>query len=218
MALMNSITAIGFMTVQYYVNGLGVDYNSAYSVCSKYLNMFMQPACTAGYTISAFAGQNYGARNYERIHQGLRVCLGIAGVSYALLGSAMTFFPQWLASLLLQGEEPIAYAVQFLPVCGAMLFAVDMLFVYRSAVQGMGFQLVPMFSGILEMILRVGTVSLLISRMGFPATAFAEISAWIGALLLNIAMFYYVFIKEQHKTQVHALRLHSFRHAFSKIQ
>ena len=48
MALMNSITAVGCMVVQYYVNGLGVAYTSAYSACSKYINMFMQPAFTAG--------------------------------------------------------------------------------------------------------------------------------------------------------------------------
>ena len=32
MALMNSITAVGCMVVQYFVNGLGVAYTSAYSV------------------------------------------------------------------------------------------------------------------------------------------------------------------------------------------
>ena len=43
MALMNSITAVGCMVVQYYVNGLGIAFTSAYSACSKYINMFMQP-------------------------------------------------------------------------------------------------------------------------------------------------------------------------------
>ncbi len=45
MAFMNSITAVGCMVVQYFVNGLGVAYTSAYSACSKYINLFMQPAC-----------------------------------------------------------------------------------------------------------------------------------------------------------------------------
>ncbi|MBR3283494.1 MAG: MATE family efflux transporter, partial [Ruminococcus sp.] len=98
MALMNSITAIGCMVVQYYVNGLGVAFTSAYSACSKYINMFMQPACTAGYTISAYVGQNFGAKRFDRIRQGLRICLMIAAVSYLMLGSVMFFAPRWLAS------------------------------------------------------------------------------------------------------------------------
>ncbi len=199
MALMNSITAVGCMAVQYYVNGLGIAYTSAYSACSKYLNMFMQPACTAGATISAYTGQNYGAKRFDRIREGVNICLCIAGISYLVLGSVMFCFPQWLASLLLQGEEPIAHAVQFLPVCGVMLFAVDMLFVYRNAVQGMGFPLVPMLSGILEMILRIGAISLLIGQWGFRATAFAEICAWSGALLMNLITFHRVLGRESRK-------------------
>ncbi|MBQ7989716.1 MAG: MATE family efflux transporter [Oscillospiraceae bacterium] len=196
MALMNSITAVGCMAVQYYVNGLGVAFTSAYSACSKYINMFMQPAATAGISMSAYTGQNYGARRFDRISEGLKVCLGIALVSYLLLGSIMVIFPHQLASLLLTGEEQISYAAQFLPICGAMIFAVDMLFVYRNAVQGMGFPLVPMISGIAEMILRIGAISLLIGRIGFRATALAEVCAWTGALLLNFIAYKVTFARE----------------------
>ncbi len=199
MALMNSVTAVGCMSVQYYVNGLGIAYTSAYSACSKYLNMFMQPACTAGATMSAYTGQNYGAKRFDRIREGIHVCLSIAGISYLLLGSVMLFFPRRLASLLLQGEEPIAHAAEFLPICGVMLFAVDLLFVYRNAVQGMGFPLVPMLSGILEMLLRIGAISLLIGQWGFRATAFAEICAWSGALLMNLITFHRILGRESRK-------------------
>ena len=199
MALMNSVTAVGCMTVQYYVNGLGVAFTSAYSVCSKYINMFMQPACTAGAAMSAYTGQNYGAKRFGRIREGMRVGLRIAGISYALLGTVMVCVPKQLAALFLHGEVQITYAAQFLPICGAMLFAVDMLFIYRNAVQGMGFPLIPMISGISEMLLRVGTVSLLIGRLGFRATACAEICAWVGALLLNAAAYYCILAREQKK-------------------
>ena len=223
MALMNSITAIGCMVVQYYVNGLGVAFTSAYSACSKYINMFMQPACTAGYTISAYVGQNFGAKRFDRIRQGLRICLMIAAVSYLMLGSVMFFAPRWLASLLLQGSEQITYAAQFLPICGAMLFAVDMLFVIRSAVQGMGFPLMPMISGILEMVLRIGTISLLIGSLSFRATAIAEVMAWCGALALNTAAFIYIFARESRNygqsspaSQVSRSRKHE-RHSYSCV-
>ena len=210
MALMNSITAIGCMTVQYYVNGLGVAFTSAYSACSRFINMFMQPASTAGIAISAFAGQNYGAKQYDRIRAGLRVCLMIVAAAYLVLGSLMTFCPRMLASLLLQGEEPIAYAASFLPICGRMLFAVDMLFVYRNAVQGMGFPLVPMLSGILEMALRIGTISVLIGHFGFRATACAEICAWTGALIMNLTAFYVIYSRKC-RAKVSAVQRRSYR-------
>ena len=196
MALMNSITAVGCMTVQYFVNGLGVAFTSAYAACSKYINMFMQPACTAGATMSAFTGQNYGAKRFDRIKKGMQVCAGIALISYAVFGSAMFLFPETLASLLLNGSEQIGYAAEFLPLCGMMLFAVDLLFVFRNAVQGMGFPFVPMISGILEMVMRVGTIVLFIGSLGFRATAYAEVLAWTGALLLNASAYFVILARE----------------------
>ena len=217
MALMNSITAVGCMVVQYYVNGLGVAFTSAYSACSRYINMFMQPACTAGATISAYTGQNFGAKRFDRIREGLRICLIIVGISYVCLGSVMFFLPRQLASLLLRGDEQITYAAQYLPVCGLMLIAVDMLFVYRNAVQGMGFPLAPMISGILEMVLRIGTISLLIGSYGFRATAFAEVMAWTGAVLLNGAAFYVIFARERRRSEG-SERISSFRREKERIK
>lgn len=198
MACMNSITAVGCMVVQYFVNGLGVAYTSAYSACSRYIHLFMQPACTAGYTMSAFTGQNYGAGRYDRIRKGLVSCMAIAGISYVLLGSVMVLFPQWLSGLMLSGEEQIAIASEFLPICGVFLFGVDFLFVYRSGVQGMGKPFIPMCSGILEMVLRIAVIMMYIDQMGFRATAYAEVVAWIGALLLNMIAFYYLLHRKLH--------------------
>lgn len=189
MALMNSITAVGCMVVQYFVNGLGVIYTSAYSVCSKYLNLFMQPACTAGYTMSAFTSQNYGAKQYERIKEGLFVCLGIALTTYVVLGGIMVFMPETLARIMLTGEDSIQLASQFLPICGIMIWSVDCLFVFRSGVQGMGKPLIPMISGILEMVMRISVIVLYVERYAFYATAYAEIMAWLAALTLNFIAF-----------------------------
>ncbi len=196
MALMNSITAVGSMVVQYFVNGLGLAYTSAYSICSRYLNLFMDPACTAGFTMSSFASQNYGAKKYSRIKEGLKVCILIALTAYLILGSIMVFFPETIAGFMLNESATIAIAAEFLPICGVMLFAVDFLFVFRSAVQGMGYPFIPMCSGILEMIMRIVVVILFIPTLGFRATACASAAAWLAALLLNAGAFVVILHKK----------------------
>lgn len=198
MALMNSITAIGCMVVQYFVNGLGVAYTTAYSACIKYLNLFMQPACTAGYVMSAFTSQNLGAKKMDRIMKGLHVCLGIALITYVVLGSVTVFFPGFLAGLMMNGDEPIALAKEYLPTCGVMLFAVDLLFVYRSGVQGLGKPLIPMLSGIVEMVMRISVIVIFLDTIGFMSTAYADISAWVGALIMNVIAFY-ILVKRPNK-------------------
>lgn len=196
MAFMNSITAIGCMTVQYFVNGMGVVYTSAYSACSKYINLFMQPACTAGNTMSSFTSQNYGAKNYSRIVSGMKVCLVIALISYVVLGSVMICFSKELAGFMLNGPKQIELASQYLITCGVMIFAVDFLFIFRSGCQGMGKPMIPMISGVLEMILRISVIAFFTGLIGFPATAYAEIAAWIGAFIIN-AMAFIHYIREK---------------------
>ena len=207
MAFMNSITAVGCMVVQYFVNGFGVVYTAAYAACSKYLNLFMNPASTAGSAMSAYTSQNYGAGNMKRIRQGLAVCVGISVVTYLTLGSLMVFIPEKLGRILLSGSDQIALVCEFLPRCGVMIIFVDILFVVRSGVQGMGKPMLPMISGILEMILRIAVISYFIGRIGFRATAYAEISAWIGALLVNAYAFYAVIVPpDQYKELIHSVR------------
>lgn len=185
MAFMNSITAVGSMIVQYFVNNIGVAYTSAYSICMRYMDFFMDPACTAGFTMSSFASQNYGAKKYSHINSGLKICLMIVFITYLIFGSVMLFLPETIAGFMLNESERIVIAARYLPICGSMMFAVNFLFVFRGAVQGMGFSFILMCSGILEMLMRVIVVILLIEPFGFEATAYATISAWFAALLLN---------------------------------
>lgn len=189
MACTNSVIAVGCMIVQGYINGIGVSYTSAYSACSKYLNMAILPSITAGASLSAFVSQNYGAGKIDRIRKGVRVCIAISLVSYILLGSVMYFFPKTLAGFMLNEEETIALAVQYLKICGAMLFLVNFLFVFRNSVQGMGYPFIPMCSGIMEMFLRIPVIMLFLSNIGFHATAYAETVAWVGALAMNFAAY-----------------------------
>lgn len=205
MACMNSVTAAGCIIVQSYVNALGVVYTSAYSVCTKYVNLFMLPSLTAGFAVSAFTSQNYGARKYARIREGVRVGLVIGLVSYVLCGAIMVCMPETLAGIMLNGAQPIALASGFLRICGSMFFVLNFLFIFRSAVQGMGKPLIPMCSGILEMLLRVLIIVLFLPRISFQATACAEIAAWAGALALNIAAYSSIglFTQKQHIQRIH---------------
>lgn len=201
MAFMNSITAIGCMVVQSYVNGCGVTYTSAYSVCSKYLNLFMLPSITAGFAISSFVSQNYGAKKAERIRQGVHVGLWIALISYVILGSIMIFLAKPLAGFMLNEEETISYTVGYMRTCGIALILVNLLFIYRNCIQGIGYPFIPMLSGIVEMALRIPAIIILLPEIGFKATAYAEGIAWIGALALNLGA-YLVYFKRIRQSSI----------------
>ena len=192
MALMNSVTSVGCIFVQSCINGYGVVYTSAYSVCNKYLNFFMLPGITLGFAVSAFSGQNFGAGEFKRIRVGMGAA-GIMAVLAAILpGGVLFFFADSLAGLMLTGQEAIECASAFLQVLALFLVLLNLLFVFRSCVQGMGKPLIPMCSGIVEMTIRIAVIFFGLPGIGFMAAAFAEGAAWLGALSLNF--FSYLFI------------------------
>ena len=196
LALMNCTIAIGNMIVQGYVNGRGVMFTSAYSACSKYLGLFILPGMTAGYAAAAFVSQNNGAGKPERIRACVRVCGMIALVAYALFGSVMVFLPKQIMGLMLNEADTIELAAQYMRICGAMLIVVNFVFVFRNGVQGMGYPLIPMCSGILEMVLRIPVIALLLPWLGFRAVAWAEVAAWSGSLAIN-AITYAIVIRKK---------------------
>lgn len=198
MACMNSITSVGCIFVQSCINEYGVIYTSAYSACSKYLNLFMLPGITIGFSISAFTGQNFGAKTYDRIYRGVKTACSIAFVSALLLGTVLYFFSYQLAKLMLTGNAAIEYTAAFLRFFAFTLILLNLLFVFRSCVQGLGKPLLPMCSGIVEMLIRIPAIYIGLPLYGFKATAYAEGLAWMGAFMINlIAYIQFLHVKKQ---------------------
>ena len=87
------------------------------------------------------------------------------------------FAPKFLASLMLNDPTVISYTCIFLPLTGIALFPLGWLFVFRNACQGMGKTVLPMISGVVEVVMRVGIVQIAVPHFAFRGVAFAEISA-----------------------------------------
>ena len=72
-------------------------------------------------------------------------------------------------------------------VCLPILY---LLYIYRSGLMGLGDTVVPMASGIAEMIVRMGVVLLLPLVMGQEGGYYAEVGAWTAAALILAGAYY----------------------------
>ena len=61
---------------------------------------------------------------------------------------------------------------------------------YRSSLQGLGDTVFPMLSGILELFIRTGLVFTLPKFIGPRGIYVAEVSAWIGAAIMLLIIYY----------------------------
>ncbi len=194
-AFMNSVTAAGGMILQYFVNLMGSAYVAAYSVCMKFAGLFEQFGISVGLAILTFVGQNKGAGKYGRIRKGVRQGLALSVLVNIPLVLIQIVIPGTISRLMLSDPVTIGYCAEFMPILGVSLFALGWLFVFRYSVQGLGNTMIPMFSGFLEVAMRLG-FGFTIGRMSFRGIAISEVSAWIGAFIM-LAITYFILIGKE---------------------
>lgn len=183
MALNYSITAIGTMIMQSAVNVFGSSVVAAFTAASKVSNIATQTMPTLGTAMATYCGQNLGAGKYERIYEGMKqgffLCLGATISAAAICIFGGRFIVSWFVSN--PSEEIFTYAMQYLTVASWFFLPLAMIFLYRNALQGLNEGLIPMLSGIIEMICRIAVIVLVPAGTGFFGVCFADPAAWVGA-------------------------------------
>ncbi len=199
MALQNAIIAVGGMGVQYVINGFGFVFVAGFTATNKLYGLLEIAATSFGFAMATFTGQNLGAGQLERIKRGLRASAIIGVLTALCIGGVMAAAGRWILALFVSASSVDAPAVldvayRYLCVMCAALSVLYLLYVYRSALQGMGDTVIPMISGIVELIMRLSVAWLLPLAIGQDGVYYAEIAAWAGATAL-LASAYYVRIR-----------------------
>ena len=83
-----------------------------------------------------------------------------------IISAAMFLFGKNILSLFISGEpqqtqQVLAIAFKYLSIMAAMLWVLYFLYVYRSALQGLGDTLMPMVSGMAEFVMRISAALIL---------------------------------------------------------
>lgn len=203
LAFQNAIIAVGGMIVQFVVNGFGVLFIAGYTATNKLYGLLEMAAVSFGYAISTYVGQNVGAGEYKRLKSGHIASLVVSLATSFVITAAMLIFGEIFIGMFLSGtpeeiEVASAVAWRYLLFMSLALSALYLLYVYRSALQGMGNTFIPMLSGILEFVMRTGMVLGLTAFVGSDGIFWAEISAWIGAAVL-LGISYYVIMGKKFK-------------------
>lgn len=112
--------------------------------------------------VASFVGQNYGAKNYRRIHQAYHRSLLIGGAYAALMAVIFFSIPEQLASLFVKDTITIGIASSYLRVLGAtqIFSAVEM--VSNGTFTGVGLPKIPATISIVFTVLRIPLALVLI--------------------------------------------------------
>lgn len=202
MGLQFSITAIGTIIVQSAINVFGSDCIAGYAAAGKLQNMVNTIFIAFGATVATYVGQNRGAGRLDRVRQGVKDTQVMILISAAVLYLIIHFFAGRLTLIFVDASQTVVIdaANQYFRMASWAYPFLGSIFLYRNALQGMGYGLVPMLGGVFELMAR-GAVVMLAVRLGggFANTCLADPAAWVSALIPLIP--YYIYIMRKYSLQ-----------------
>ena len=194
MGFQNILICVGGMAVQKVINRLGFAFVTGFTATNKLYGVMETAAISFGYSITTYCGQNLGAKRFDRIKSGMRtaafigfcISLTITGLIFLFGRDALKLFIEASAD-----PEVTTVAVRYLYTMASTLCMLYFLYVYRSALQGMGDTVMPMVSGLAEGVMRVSAAWILPLIIGPSGIYYAESSAWTGAAVLLVASYFF---------------------------
>ena len=196
MAFQNGIIAVGGMVVQSVVNGFGVAFIAGFTATNKLYGVLEVAATSYGYAMVTYTGQNVGAGDKKRVSDGLRAGLLIGMLTSLVITAVMLLFGRNILSCFISsgeeaGGETLEIAFRYLKIMSICLPVLYVLHIVRSTIQGMGNTVIPLISGISELVMRTGAALLLPAIFGQNGILFAEITAWAGADMILVPGYFY---------------------------
>ena len=194
MGLMFSVVSIGTVILQTSINALGSTIISAQTSARRIMIFALLPIIAMNATVTTFTSQNFGARQYRRIVEGLRQAMVIA-ITWSIFISIVLFFASPYLNELVTGsndEELIYQASLYLKISSVFYPILSILVILRNALQGLGQKMMPLLSSIIEMLGKIFFVIFIIPSTGYLGVILVEPILWV----VMAAQLYYAFRKE----------------------
>lgn len=138
--LQQSIMNLGILAVQGLVNSFGTTVMAAFAAAVKIDAFAYLPVQDFGNAFSIFVAQNFGAKQTDRIKQGIRTAF-ITSVTFSLVISLCVFiFARPLMSLFIDAGETavISEGARYLRIEGSFYFMIGMLFLLYGLYRALG--------------------------------------------------------------------------------
>lgn len=183
--LQSSIIAVGAMTIQMTLNGLGGEAVAAMTASDKINGIATMPLNSFGITMATYAAQNYGAGKMERIWDGVRQISRVVVIYSIVMAGLLIAFGRNFASAFVGSADPVIldHVHTYFVTNATLYFVLALLFILRYTLQGMGQGTAPTLAGFMEFASRVLSAFFLVGSLGFAGVTIANPLAWIGALV-----------------------------------
>lgn len=198
MGLLSCLVGIGTILLQSAINTLGTTVIVAHTAARKVFELVSLPNSVLGSAMATYCGQNYGARRFDRIRQGIRASLIIAAVwavvvfliCHTIEGKLIQFVASTTnPDVIYWGSTYLKVDMSFIVICGVIV-------ILRNSMQGFGDRVIPVFSSCIELAGKIIFAFVFAPMFAYWGIIWAEPMVWIAMVIPLIVKVVHVLKKE----------------------
>lgn len=198
MGLMSCLVSIGTIMLQSAINTFGTTVIVAHTAARKVFEIMSLPMSVLGSAMATYCGQNYGAKRFDRIRQGIRASLLIAAIwsvavfiiCHTVEGALIRFVASTTdAEVIYWGSMYLKVDMSFIVVCGVIV-------ILRNSMQGFGDRVIPVFSSCIELAGKIIFAFVFAPIFAYWGIIWAEPVVWIAMVIPLIVKVVHTLKKE----------------------
>lgn len=183
MSVQYSILGIGILIIQSVCNTFGPDVIAAFTAALRIEQIATLPMISFGVALAAYTAQNFGAKNFSRIKEGVNKG-SIINITLSIIMTLLIHF--WGSDIvgifIGKGEKHIIdIARSYLWISTLFYFFLGQIFIFRNALQGMGEVILPLSASIAELLVRSFAAIYLAVKFSYYGIFYAGPIAWVSA-------------------------------------
>lgn len=207
MCFQSAVLCVGDMIITAVINSHGADIVAAYTIGSKVQSLATITFSNIAFSFSVYTGQNFGAKLFDRIKDGLKKGLLLICGLAVLSGAAVIIFAKPLALIFMESgasDRVLEAAVAMIRIQGALFTALGTIWTLNSALRGMGLIPITLISSAVELVSKIGFSLLLPLFLDYIGIWLAAPIGWVLGIIPSVIYLAWWFKKKCDNTQTAA--------------
>lgn len=188
-----SIVSIGMLLVQSVVNGFGSGVLAGYSAGTRVESICIVPMIALGNAVSTFTAQNLGARQTERVRQGLRTGFGLVIAFGAVICLVLNLYHEPIIAAFIDretGAEAFSAGNAYVTFIGWFFAMIGFKAVTDGVLRGSGDVGMYMAANLVNLGIRVLVANLCAPVFGVQAVWYAIPLGWTVNFLISYSWYH----------------------------
>ena len=145
--------AVGSYILIYFVGFFGVEAIAGYTSAGRYEQLFFLPLLGLSTATVTIVGQNFGAKQYQRVIETYKKGIKVGVIILSLFGLLIFFSAEIAMNLFTDNEDVKKYGSDYLKISALMFPAFPFFFIGNATFQGLKRAIIVMYMAILRFVL-----------------------------------------------------------------